>query len=68
MIEKEISKEIEKQVMTEVYIALIKALEKQIPYKPKPYHCFEGECKCGAVFLDRDTKYCGNCGQRLDWS
>ena len=43
------------------------ALEKQIPYKPEPCHPYEGKCKCGAMFLDRTTGYCGNCGQKLDW-
>ena len=47
----------------------ISALEKQIPKKPTPYKGYEGQCVgCGAVFLDRSTKYCGNCGQALDWS
>ena len=45
----------------------ISALEKQIPMKPSAYEGYEGKCKCGAVFLDRSTKYCGNCGQALDW-
>jgi hypothetical protein len=45
----------------------IKALEKQIPYKPTERKGFEGKCKCGVVFLDRLTNYCGNCGQKLDW-
>lgn len=49
----------------------ISALGKQTPYTPKEYKgtvCDGvGVCKCGAVFLDRTTNYCGNCGQRLDW-
>lgn len=45
------------------------ALKKQIPKKLKPYKGFVGECcNCGVVFLDKNTNYCGNCGQRLDWS
>ena len=48
-------------------IALTKALELQIPHKPKPYKNFEGQCKCGVVFLDKATNHCGNCGQKLDW-
>ena len=44
------------------------ALEKQILKKPQPSDGYEGKCKCGAMFLDRSTNYCGNCGQRLDWS
>jgi|GEM_PF-979637 len=44
------------------------ATEKQIPKKPLPYKGFDGKCVCcGVVFLDRSTKYCGNCGQALDW-
>jgi hypothetical protein len=45
----------------------IETLEKQIPYKPTERKGFEGKCKCGVVFLDRLTNYCGNCGQKLDW-
>lgn len=50
-----------------VYDMAITALEKQIPYKLEPCHPYEGKCKCGAMFLDRHTDYCGNCGQKLDW-
>ena len=49
-------------------LAAIEALEKQMPYKPQPFKHYYGKCKCGVVFLDNLTKYCGNCGQRLDWS
>ena len=46
------------------------AMEKQIPYKPsrKKLVWGIGKCKCGVEFLDRKTGFCGNCGQRLDWS
>ena len=46
------------------------AVEKQIPYKPsrKKLVWGIGKCKCGVEFLDRKTGFCGNCGQRLDWS
>lgn len=48
---------------------LIKAaLEKQIPFKPTPCNITLGRCKCGVGFLTKDTQFCGNCGQRLDWS
>lgn len=47
---------------------LCEAKEKQEPYKPAPYQQHCGKCKCGAVFLDKKTNYCGNCGQKLDWS
>ena len=45
-------------------------MEKQIPYKPsrKKLVWGIGKCKCGVEFLDRKTGFCGNCGQRLDWS
>lgn len=46
------------------------ALEKQIPKKPLPEEKIYGNgiCpSCGAYFLDKSTKYCGNCGQALDW-
>lgn len=46
----------------------ISALEKQIPFKPEHYKGFYGQCKCRAIFLDKLTEYCGNCGQKLDWS
>lgn len=52
----------------EVYTVAAKAIKKQIPIRPMPYKQYEGKCKCGAVFLDRSTNYCGNCGQALDWS
>lgn len=39
------------------------------PAKVKPYKPYKGSCpNCGAVFLDSSTKFCGNCGQALDWS
>lgn len=49
----------------------IAALEKQIPKKPLPEnkYYYIGKCpSCCAVFLDNTTKYCGSCGQALDWS
>ena len=47
----------------------VKALEKQIPFKPETDELIVGvgRCKCKAEFLDKKTKYCGNCGQALDW-
>ena len=47
----------------------IKALKKQIPFKPKTDKLIAGvgRCKCKCEFLDKDTNYCGNCGQRLNW-
>jgi|GEM_PF-3593168 len=49
------------------YKLAISALEKQMPFKPAERKGFEGKCKCGVVFLDRATNYCGNCGQKLNW-
>lgn len=46
----------------------ISALEKQIPYTPTKCTVTLGRCKCGVGFLDKDTNFCGNCGQKLDWS
>ncbi len=65
--EKDISEELQKCFEVDVYATLIHAIEKQIPFKPKWYNGFPGQCKCGAVFLDKSTNYCGNCGQRLSW-
>lgn len=42
-----------------------------IPKKPLPENKYYGNgiCpNCGVYFLDKSTKYCGNCGQALDWS
>lgn len=49
--------------------AMLYALKKQIPYKPSTdgLKVGVGRCKCGVEFLDKTTKYCGNCGQALDW-
>lgn len=53
----------------EAAILAFEALEKQVPQEPKAYKGYEGQCpNCNAAFLDRSTKYCGNCGQALDWS
>lgn len=56
----------------EIHIAM-KALEKQIPKKPKIFIVHEisnykyGDCECGEHVMD-DERYCSNCGQALDWS
>lgn len=51
----------------EIYKTVIEALEKQIPYKT--IHCSGVMCicKCGRIFLNRNEKYCANCGQMIDW-
>lgn len=59
----------------------IKALEKQMPYKPKEYEDKYYSCKCGNVVLMKYKKYptelmpkkfgldfCLCCGQKIDWS
>lgn len=38
------------------------------PQEVKPNKYFAGQCpRCNAVFLDRSTGFCGNCGQALKW-
>lgn len=47
------------------------AAKYRIPQKPKPdlSHYSYGECPtCGAVFENKPSNWCGNCGQVLDWS
>ncbi len=45
------------------------AAKYRIPQKPEPELYENGKCPtCGAVFEDKPTNYCGNCGQVLDWS
>lgn len=46
------------------------ALKKQIPEKllPEQRYYGIGKCsRCGVVFTDDTTKYCGNCGQAIEW-
>ena len=44
--------------------------DKFKPFKPYTDKLRAGiaRCRCGVEFLDKSTKYCGNCGQALDWS
>lgn len=38
------------------------------PMKVNSYRLYAGQCpRCGVVFLDDSTSFCGNCGQALDW-
>lgn len=58
----------------------INALEKQIPKKVKIEQWIYTKCDCGFEFskhhgdgyysipIENKTKYCPNCGQKLDWS
>lgn len=65
--EKDASEELQKQFKEDILVTILEAIEKQTLYKPKRYTGYPGQCKCGAVFLDKSSKYCGNCGQKLDW-
>ena len=64
----------------EAFNMAINALEKQIPKKVKIEQWIYTKCDCGYEFskhrgdgyysipLENKTKYCPNCGQKLDWS
>ena len=64
----------------EAFQMAINALEKQIPKKVKIEQWIYTKCDCGYEFsrhhgdgyysipLENKTKYCPNCGQKLDWS
>ena len=57
----------------------IQALEKQIPKKVRKEQWIDSKCTCGYVFskhhgdgyysipLENKTKYCPNCGQKIDF-
>ena len=57
----------------ELKVVLSNALEKQIPKKPRVNDDSWFCCRsCGETFslantVHRKNKYCGNCGQALDW-
>ena len=67
MIEKNISDLMEGHEKVDLYIAIVDALSKQIPYKPKPHGLNSHKCLCGVVIPDNSTRHCGNCGQKLEW-
>lgn len=88
MTEREAIKELREVMDTEcqtesqekAYNMAIKALEKQIPYKPQEYEDKYYGCKCGNILLHKWLKYptelmpkseglpyCLACGQKLDW-
>lgn len=58
-------------VSDEASVMAIKALEKQIPKKPKEKDCIGfntfacPECKMALYSYE---PYCDNCGQAIDWS
>ncbi len=64
---KEVIEKINYNAYMELMNEVLELREKQTPYIPKPYKQYAGTCKCGVIFMDRTTNYCGNCGQRLDW-
>lgn len=49
----------------------IRAINRcMIKRKPKPETRYSGNgcCpNCDEVFMDKSTRFCGNCGQALDW-
>ena len=63
--------DVERENLREAVKVVSAAAKYRIPQKPKPdlsYYSY-GECPtCGAVFQDKPTNYCNNCGQVLDWS
>ncbi len=67
MHEKNISDIVDEHERTDLYMTIIDALCKQLPYIPKSYPGYAGQCLCDAIFLDKETNYCGNCGQKLNW-
>ena len=68
------------QKRAEALDVAIKALEKQIAKKVKIEQWIYTKCDCGFEFskhhgygyysipIENKTKYCPNCGQKLDWS
>lgn len=46
-------------------LVAIRALEKQIPKPPEPWHGILRCASCGVVHIYFD-KYCPTCGQRLE--
>lgn len=69
--------------ITDLYLlnkkAIVEALQKQIPKKVEVKRWMCTECECGYEFskhhgdgyysipYTKQTKYCPNCGQALDW-
>ena len=60
------------QENAEVFRMAIKALEKQIPKKPSMEFNYEDDdyfCPdCGFTVIEEYDDFCGNCGQKIDWS
>lgn len=61
--------------VTIAYDMAIKALEKQIPKKPKNEYTDNLDITteipvcpvCGNQSIDETNKYCSDCGQKIDW-
>ena len=56
-----------------VEAVVIKALEKQIPKKPRETRCALMCARCGHKITEKgckklDRSYCKKCGQAIDWS
>ena len=68
-----------KEELAEAMRMAIQSLEKQIPKKVKKEQWIDSKCTCGYVFskhhgdgyysipLENKTKYCPNCGQKIDF-
>ena len=68
-----------KEELMEAIRMSIQALEKQIQKKVKKEQWIDSKCTCGYVFskhhgdgyysipLENKTKYCPNCGQKIDF-
>ena len=69
-------KAIENGIKTEYMLnekAILSALEKQIPKKPRKTRCALMCANCGHKITEKGCKklnrfYCKNCGQAIDWS
>lgn len=67
------------EISEEAKAVAMKALEKQIPKKPKSKRCDEKTaytCECGkkhlviyreGLIFGNKNKYCEQCGQAIDW-
>ena len=67
-------------MLAPVYEVAVKALQKQIPKKPREYEDKYYACECGNVLMEKweqypvrlmpkrsGLPYCLCCGQKLDW-
>ena len=71
MIEKAITKEVERQEKIETIKLVIEALGKQIPKKPTLQLLDSGSrinvCPVCANAIFPNQKYCDECGQKMKW-